>query len=203
MDTWTFESLIAHLGADDLPRLAGLLDQFLKAREDAAAVLADRDAHFDGRLDAALVPVRAARRTLTALMPTLPERWAYLPQLGQLPPAGAAPEEDASAQELRAFRAFVVSRCPAPAPPPVTDWSQPNTVESWAKVWGSAGIRWARCCAPGGCATGSSAGSCTRSPSRTYPPPTAVGFSRPRNGPRLAQTRTNSRKTRPRAFPAE
>jgi hypothetical protein len=110
MDTSIFELLIAHLGADDLPRLTGLLDKFLEAKEGAAGLWADSKAHFDGRLDAAIEALCAARRPLVALVPDVPERWGRLQRLGQLPPAVASVQDDASLQELHAFHAFVAQR---------------------------------------------------------------------------------------------
>jgi hypothetical protein len=110
MDTSTFAPLIAHLGTDDLPRLLRLLDEFLGARESAAALWADREAHFNGRMNAALATLHTARWPVTALVPNLPERWAGLRSLGPFPPAGAPSLDDAGAQELNAFREFVAKQ---------------------------------------------------------------------------------------------
>jgi predicted DNA-binding protein (UPF0251 family) len=106
MDPSPFTPLLAHLLAAALPRLARLLDRFIQARDAAKTLWVDKENHFNGQLDGALVALREARVSLWAMCPTLPEGWARLPQLGTLPSAGQLAKDDAS-EKLLAFRSFV------------------------------------------------------------------------------------------------
>jgi hypothetical protein len=115
VDTSFFAVLIDHLEASQRRHFARLLRQFVNIRENAKDVWADRETHFDGRLDTALVTLSRARACLTALCPTLPEPWVRLPHLGIVPKKESTPEEakesitDEAAEQLRAFCEFVTS----------------------------------------------------------------------------------------------
>jgi hypothetical protein len=76
--------------------------------------------------------MRAAAAVLRSLCPTIPEEWCHLWELEAAEPE---PKQDNGVivAALSAFRDFL--RAQGPVPPGV-DWSQPDTVARWAKVWG-------------------------------------------------------------------